>query len=194
MNRLVALIGITVVVGGVAVLSNAEEDPRESEIAKFESVQQNDDYRVSLLGVTKGIAFLDSQELISGGGHPPGDNAVPWMRVATVIEKLTDKDEPLGFKAETADGTELPGTISIETNGHIITTRARGVAEMDLDYQCLRAAVFPTEPSKGSSPKSKVYLFTLSGKFRESDTVTFRFSFGHEGERRELVFKGVPLP
>ena len=109
MNRLITLIAVAVAVGAAAEFSNAEEEARKSEIAAFESVQQTEDYRVTLLGVTKGIAFLDSQELIGDGGRSPGKNAVPWMRVVTVIEKLTDQDEPWGFSAETADGNELVG-------------------------------------------------------------------------------------
>lgn len=186
------LLGIAVAVGA-ASFSHAEE-VRKSEIATFESVQQNKNYRVTLLGVTKGIAFLDTEELVSDDGRAFGNNAVPWMRVATAIEKLTDKDEPWSFKAETADGTELPGKLSIETNGHIQPRRVRGLAEMDLQYPPLRAAIFPTEIPKGSSPKTKVYLFILSGEIPESDSVSFRFSFGEEGDRRELVFENVPMP
>ena len=176
MNRLVTLIGIAVVVGGAAVFSNAEEEARKSEIATFESVQQDKDYRVSLLGVTKGIAFVDSQELIGDGGRPPGKNAVPWMRVVAVIEKLTDKDETWGFSAETADGNELVGKVRIEWNGRVETT-------------------FPVGLPKGlSDKKSKVHVFTLSGKFQPSETVVLRFFFGDANDRRELVFNDVPLP
>ena len=195
MNRHVTLAIVTVVVGAAAVFSNAEEEPRNSEIASFESVQQDEDYRVTLLGVTKGIAFLESQELIGDGGRPPGKYAVPWMRVVTVIEKLTDKDEPWGFSAETADGKELVGKLRIESNGRVFTSRSRGSAEMDCDFPPLRVATFPAGLPKGlSAKKSKVHSFTLSGKFQQSNTVVLRFSFGDANNRRELVFKGVPLP
>ncbi|GAA4453134.1 hypothetical protein [Novipirellula rosea] len=194
MNKYATMIGVAVVIGAAAAFLNADEEMRKSEIDTFDSVQQNSDYRVSLLGVTKGVAFLDSQELVSDGGRTPGNKVVPWMRVATVIEKLTDKEEPWGFKAEGADGTDLLGKISIATNGPTHTTRSRGLAEMDLDFPPLHAAIFPTETPKGSSPKSKVYLFTLSGKIHKFETVTFRFWFGNDADRRELVFQGVPLP
>lgn len=195
MNRLVTLIGVTVVVGAAAVFSNAEEVAQKSEIATFESVQQNKDYRVSLLGVTKGIAFVNSQELISDGGRPPGKNAVPWMRVVTVVGRLTDKNEPVVFTAETADGKELVGKVRIESNGRVFGSRTRGIAEMDCIFPRLRAATFPVGMPKGLNPKtSKVHAFTLSGKFQPSETVVLRCSFGDAGDRRELVFKGVPLP
>tara|TARA_R110002073_G_C9260912_1_gene563399 strand:- start:130 stop:720 length:591 start_codon:yes stop_codon:yes gene_type:complete len=196
MNRLVTLIGIAVVVGGAAVFSNAEEEARKSEIATFESVQQDKDYRVSLLGVTKGIAFVDSQELIGDGGRPPGKNAVPWMRVVAVIEKLTDKDETWGFSAETADGNELVGKVRIEWNGRVVGSRINGgIAEFDCAYPGLRETTFPVGLPKGlSDKKSKVHVFTLSGKFQPSETVVLRFFFGDANDRRELVFNDVPLP
>ena len=195
MNRLVALIGVAVVVGAAAVISSAEEEAQKSEIGTFESVQQNRDYRVLLLGVTKGIAFVDSQELIDDGGRPPGKNAVPWMRVATVVERLTDKNEPMGFTAETADGKELVGKVEIESNGRVFTSRSRGNAEMDFEFPPLRAATFPVGMPKGLNARtSKVHVFTLSGKFQPSETVVLRFSFGDAKDRRELVFNDVPLP
>lgn len=195
MNQHVTLMSVAVVVGAVAVLSSAEEETRKSEIATFESVQQDKDYRVSLLGITKGIAFLDSQELINDGGRSPGKNAVPWMRVVTVIERLTDKDETWGFSAETADGKELVGKVRIEWNGRVIGSRISGLAEMDCDLPRLREATFPVGMPKGLNVKtSKVHAFTLSGKFPPSETVVLRFFFGDKNNRRELVFKGVPLP
>jgi hypothetical protein len=158
-------------------------------------VQQNKDYRVSLLGVTKGIAFVDSQELISDGGRLPGKNAVPWMRVIAVIEKLTEKDERWSFSAETADGQELVGKVRIESNGRVFGSRTRGIAEMDCDFPRLRAATFPVGLPEGlHAQTSKVHACTLSGKFRPSETVVLRFSFGDAKDRRELVFIDVPLP
>ena len=194
MKRSILYLGVAVFASLGSGVSRADEGQQRTEIRAFQSVQHNDDYRISLLGVTRGIAFLDSQELVREGGRAFGQNAVPWMRVATVIEKLTAKDEPWSFKAETADGTELPGKLRIETNGHIQPSRVRGLAEMDLQDPPLRAAIFPTETPKGSSPNTKVYLFTLSGEIPKSESVTFRFSFGEEGERRELLFQNVPLP
>lgn len=194
MNMHATLIGVAVAVGAAAASLNAGEDTQKSEIDTFAAVQQNSDYRVSLLGVTRGVAFLDTQELVVDGGRAPGNQAVPWMRVATVIERLTGRDEPWGFQAEAADGTDLVGKISIETNGHTHTTRSRSLAEMKLPYPPIHAAIFPTDTPKGTSPNAKVYLFTLSGKIRKSETVTFRFWFGDEADRRELVFQGVPLP
>ena len=193
MHRTINFLAGTTLVCIFAVLVKGDE-PRRTEIGTFESVRQNEDYRVTLLVVTKGVAFLDSQKLVGDGARPHGKNVVPWMRVTTVIEKLTNKNEAPGFKAETADGTEFVGKMNIETNGHVVGSRSRGLAEMDLHYPPLRNAIFPAETPKGSSPKTKVYLFTLSGKIPDSDTVSLRFSFGDEDDRRELVFKNVPMP
>lgn len=201
MNLHFPLINVAVVAGGaavvVAVLANAEEESLKSEIATFETVQQNKDYRVTLLGVTKGIAFLESQELINDGGRPPGKNAVPWMRFATVIENFTDEDEAWSFRAETADGKELVGEVrwQWQRNGRVFTSSTSGIAEMDYGYPPLRDATFPVGmPEVLNAKKSKVYAITLSGKFQHSGTAVIRFSFGDANNRRELVFKGVPLP
>jgi|TARA_R110001592_G_scaffold363201_1_gene681303 hypothetical protein len=195
MNRHLTLVIVAVVAAAASVFTHAEEETRKSEIDTFESVQQNRDYRVSLLGITKGIAFVESQELIDAGGRPPGNNAVPWMRVVTVIENLSDKDETWGFRAETAEGKPLVGKVRIESNGHVIGSRINGIAEMDCNFPRLRAATFPVGlPADLKKQQSKVYTFTLSGKFQPAETVVLRFSFGDSQNRRELVFHDVPLP
>jgi hypothetical protein len=195
MNQHFTLVIVAVVLSGAAVFLYAEEETRESDIATFESVQQDKDYRVSLLGVTKGIAFLDSQYLIDDGGRPPGTNAVPWVRVVTVIENLSDKDEPMSFTAETAEGNELVGKLKIERSGNVVTSRVSGVTEIDCDSPSLREAIFPAGMPEGLDvTKSKIYSFTMSGKFQPSDTMVLRLSFGDADNRRELVFTGVPLP
>lgn len=195
MNRHLTSVMVAVVIGAASVFTHAEDETRKSEIDTFKSVQQNRDYRVSLLGITKGIAFVDSQAPIDDGGRPPGNNAVPWMRVVAVIEKRTDKDETWGFNAETADGKELVGKVRIESNGRVIGSRATGIAEMDCDSPRLRAATFPVGlPQDLNEQQSKVYSFTLSGKFQPAETVVLRFTFGDSKNRRELVFDDVPLP
>ncbi len=56
-------------------------------------------------------------------------------------------------------------------------------------------ATFPVGmPEVLNAKKSKVYVCTLSGKFQPSETVVLRYSFGDANNRRELVFKDVPLP
>ena len=185
---------VGVVVFCFSAVSAHADVHRTSAISTFDSARQDNYYRVSLLGVTKGVAFVDSQELVDDGGRPHGINVVPWLRVAAVIEKLTDKREPWDFKAEAADGKAFVGKINIERSGHVFGSRGNGIAEMDLHFPPLRHAIFPLDAPKGSSPKTKVYLFTLSGNIQESDTVTFRFTFGNAGDRRELAFKNVPMP
>lgn len=195
MNRHLTFVIVAVVAGAASLFVNAEEETRKSEIATFESVQQNKVYRVSLLGITQGIAFVDSQALIDEGDRPPGNNAVPWMRVVAVIEKRTNKDETWGFSAETTDGKPLVGKVRIEANGRVIGSRSNGITEMDCDAPQLPAATFPVGlPQDLNEQQSKVYSFTLSGKFQPAETVVLRFTFGDLKNRRELVFDDVPLP
>ncbi|QDT28329.1 hypothetical protein Enr10x_36710 [Gimesia panareensis] len=195
MNRHLTFVIVAVVAGAASVFTHAEEETRKSEINTFKSAQQNRDYRVSLLGITKGIAFVDSQALIDDGGRAPGNNAVPWMRVVAVIEKLTDKDESWGFNAETVEGKALVGKVRIESNGRVVGSHSSGIAEMDCNSPRLRAATFPVGlPQDLNEQQSKVYSFTLSGKFQPAETVVLRFTFGDSKNRRELVFHDVPLP
>ena len=195
MNRHLTFVIAVVVAGAASVFSNAEEATRKSEIDTLESVLQNRDYRVSLLGITKGIAFVDSQAPIDDGGRPPGNNAVPWMRVVAVIEKRTDKDEMWGFNAETTDGKPLVGKVRIEANGRVIGSRSSGITEMDCDTPQLPATTFPVGLTQDlNEQQSKVYAFTLSGKFQPAETAVLRFTFGDAKHRRELVFDDVPLP
>ncbi|MFI4849787.1 MAG: hypothetical protein ACIAZJ_11860 [Gimesia chilikensis] len=195
MNRHITFVIVAVVAGAAFVFTHAEDETRKSEIATFESVQQNRDYRVSLLGITQGIAFVDSQAPIDDGGRAPGNNVVPWMRVVTVIETLTDKDETWGFSAETADGKPLVGKVRIEANGRVIGSRSNGIIEMDCNFPQLPAATFPVGlPLDLNEQQSKVYSFTLSGKFQPAETAVLRFTFGDAKHRRELVFDDVPLP
>lgn len=196
MNKLAILMSVAVIVTATAVFSSPVAKTRVSEITTFDSVQQNNDYRVSLLGITKGIAFVDSQEPIGDGSRAPGKNAVPWMRVVAVIEKLTGKDETSKFRAETADGQELVGKLQVESNGRVVGSRVNGgIAEFDCDHPALREAAFPVGlPEDLKDDKCQVYAFTLSGKFQASETAVLRFAFGDKDDRRELVFKDVPLP
>ena len=195
MIRYLTFVIVAVVAGAASVFSNAEKVTWKSEIDTFESMQQNRDYRVSLLGITKGIAFVDSQSPIDEGGRAPGNNAVPWMRVVAVIEKRTDKNETWGFSAETTDGKPLVGKVRIESNGRVIGSRSNGITEMDCDSPQLPDATFPVGlPLDLNEQQSKVYSFTLSGKFQPAETAVLRFSFGDANNRRELVFDDVPLP
>lgn len=195
MNRLVTLLSVTLL-SATAALTNAEEkEAKDAEITTFETVQQNKDYRITLLGVTKGIAFVDSQEPIDGGDRAPGKNAVPWIRVFTVIENLTDRNEPWRFQAETDDGRELVSKVRVQSNGHVVKSRANGLAEMDFNFPGLRKVTFPVDlPAGLDATKAKVYAFTLSGQFERTETFVLRFSFGDDKDRRELKFNEVPLP
>ena len=189
-----ALLGVVCTICVVSNTSPAGE-LQKSAIEKFQSVQQDGDRRISLLSITKGVAFLDSQKLIADGWRPHGENMVPWMQVAVAIEQLSDKSEPMGFDVETPDGKELVGKLKVEMDGHVITSRSRGITELDSDSPQIRRATFPSKPPASIQTRDpKVFLFTMSGKFQETETVTLRFWFGDKKDRRELVFKDVPTP
>src|SRR5690606_2453134 len=126
------------------------------------------DYRVTLLGITKGIAFLDSKERITGDGRSCGANAVPWARVAVMIERPEKKDGPWRFNAHAIDDLKTVQSVKVA-----------GITEMDLHYPPLAAAIFPTSiPEVDAPERAKVHLITLSGVSPESKSATMRFEFG----------------
>ena len=174
---------------------NVVEEPLKPEIAVFDSVQENNDYRIHLLGITKGIAFLNTQEMISDGERSPGENVIPWMRVTVVIEKLTNKNESFRFTAETSDGAELVGKTNIEVDGRVAKSRSQGTSEFDLDSPKLRGENFPTAiPAGLTANNAKVYVFTLSGKFASAEMMVLRFSFDNKENQRDILFQDVPIP
>ena len=54
----IKLAGLFVCMGAAVVFSDDLKEVWKSEIASYESVQKNKDYRISLLGVTKGLLLL----------------------------------------------------------------------------------------------------------------------------------------
>lgn len=142
------------------------------------------DYRVTLLGITKGIAFLDSKDRVSGDGRLRGENAVPWVRVAVMIERPEKKDVVWRFDCQTVDDQEVVQSVKLA-----------GVAEMDLNYPPLASAIFPTSiPEVDSPERTKVHLITLRGVSPESKLAIMRFEFGSEDQRQKLTFDNIPLP
>jgi len=112
-----------------------------------------------------------------------------------LIEKRGDKDEPLSFKAETADGQELVDKINVRIDGNVISSRSSGDKQIDLDFAHLTCSIFPTAPPKVEEPtKAKVFVFTLSGNLRRTRTATLRFQFGRAPRQQELTFDNLPMP
>jgi hypothetical protein len=142
------------------------------------------DYRVTLLGVTKGISFLDSEDRVTGDGRTFGKNAVPWVRVTVMIERPEKNDGLWRFDAQTVDDQKA-----------VQSVKPAGITEMDLNFPPLAAAIFPTAiPEVDSPERAKVHLITLSGVSPESKLTTMRFEFGSEAQRQELIFENIPIP
>lgn len=142
------------------------------------------DYRVTLLGITKGIAFLDSKDPITGDGRSYGKNAVPWVRVAVMIERPEKKDGKWRFDAQTVDDQAALQSVKLA-----------GITEIDLTVPRLDDALFPTSiPEVDSPERTKVHLITLSGVSPESKSANMRFEFGSGDQRQELTFENIPLP
>jgi len=185
-----ALLGIV----QVGLRSNLLDDGRaeaaapsvteNADIKPFITAKATRDYRVTLLGITKGIAFLDSKDRVTGDGRSRGTSAVPWTRVVVMIERPEKKDGTWRFDAQTLDDQKVLQSVKLA-----------GSTEMDLNYPPLAAAIFPTSiPEVDFPERAKVHLLTLSDVSPEAKLITLRFEFGSEGERQELVFENVPIP
>ena len=169
--------------------------PSERAVEEYATVKENPDFRVTLLGVTKGVSFLKSSEPAADDGRAPGSHPVRWLRVAALVEALSEKNPGVSLAAETPDGAELVDEIPVELNGQVVAMRAGGIAEMDLNFHQLGAAIFPVAlPNREADQDAKVFVYTLSGDVRASDTATLRFRCGPTDDQQEVVFEGVPLP
>lgn len=193
----------------VAVTATPDEPPKAPDtgdaaaansVSSYEAKQANPKLRVTLLGLTKGFAFLDSQEPVNEGGRLHGNNVVPWLRVAVLVERLGDKPvslEVIDFEIRTADGQELVKRLKVQRPGNplAIDSRSQGVAIRQLDFQHLESELFPTAPSQVEKPdQSRVLFLTVSGRTRETHHAELRLKLGNATDPEEFVFKEVPLP
>jgi hypothetical protein len=171
-------------------------------ISSYPARQTKADIRVSLLGITKGVAFLKSQAPAADGDREYGNNAVPWLRVSVLVEMLGDNPAPLGpysYELQTSEGEELVDKIrhriTVKGEPILISGRSRGVAESDVDHAQLSRQLFPTAVPEVENPKqSKVFQITVSGRFRKTPTTTLLLNFRKEGDEQKFVFNNIPLP
>lgn len=167
-----------------------------SAIRTYDATYESRKIRVTVLGITKGIAFLDSQDLIADGDRPHGSSAVPWLRINVMVERLTDDDFGLvGFEIQTADGQDLVRETDVQTGGYAISGRATGTAQMDMNYEQLTSVLFPVAPPEVSNPRrSTIFAFTVSGHIRKTEKGCLILRFGEGKQREEVLFKDIPIP
>lgn len=171
-------------------------------IANYDSQQTKGSFRVSLLGFTQGVSFLDSQEPAIDGGRGYGNNAVSWVRAAVLVESLGDDPPafgPVAVEFQTPDGSELVEQIKYEivVNGEtrVIDGHGSGVAFFDIDGDFSERALFPvTSPEVESPGHSMVLLATESGHIDTTPGATILLRFGEGDSRQEFLFENVPIP
>lgn len=165
-------------------------------VGTYDATQESRTSRVTLLGITKGVAFLASQDLVDDGGREHGNNTVPWLRINVLVERLADKTvEPISWELETADGQNLVEKTTIQSHGFSISSQASGTAQMDMPCQQLTSTLFPTAPPTVANPnRSSVFALTVSGHFRKTDKAVLILGIGEGIQREEVVFKDVPIP
>lgn len=180
-------------------------------VQTYPTERTNGDVRVSLLGITKGVVFLSSQEPAIDGGRGRGDNALEWLRVAVLIERLGDAADargPFGYEWRTPDGEILveriqhvhfrdgKPVIGVDGKPLVVSGHGSGLAQIDLIARReLAVALFPTAPPEVEQPEqASVFLITESGRIRDAPAATLTFYFDDEDARREFVFENVPMP
>lgn len=179
-----------------------QNGPEAASIPSYPADQTKADLRVWLLGITKGVAFLKSQEPAADGGREHGNYAVPWLRVSVLVEMLGDNPAPLGpysYELQTSQGEELVDRIqhqiTVKGKPILITGRSSGVAEWDVDHAPLSGQLFPTALPEVENPKqSKMFQITVSGRIRETPTTTLLLQFRKEGDEQRFVFNDIPMP
>jgi hypothetical protein len=191
------------------VRADEPRDPTTKQVATpvasiqtYRAQQTKGKLRVSILGITKGVAFLESQEPADDGGRRRGNNAITWVRAAVLVERLGDEPAPLGvvgIEFRTPDGENLVETIkreiSVKGKTFVITGRGTSVAQLDHHFWPRARDLFPTAlPNVEKPDQSMVFLVTKSGRNRATRTATFSFRFGKEGAQQEFVFENVPMP
>ena len=160
-------------------------------VPTFCSQQTRGRLRVSVLGITKGVAFLESQEPAIDGGRKRGNNAIARVRAAVVVERLGDEPAQLGgidICFRTPDGEEL-------VESHVVIGHGSRLAELDHYYWPRARDLFPTALTNVEKPsQSKVILAAESGRTRATRTATLLIRFGKHGAQEEFVFENVPMP
>lgn len=183
---------------GPAVEADAPElsDQPLSAVGTYNATHESRKIRVTVLGITKGVALLATQDLVLDGDRLHGSNIVPWLRINVLVERLTDDAiGPVGWELQTADRQNVVEETNIQTGGLSICSQASGTAQIDMDFQHLASILFPTAPPKVDDPnRSCVFAFTVSGDFRKTDKAILTLGFGEGEQREEVVFNDVPIP
>ncbi len=177
----------------------AESETRDATFepasSTYNPIHEDSERRVTILSVTKGLAFLKSQEPIAAqfaGERQPGENVLPWLRVNVLVERLdgqTGSIGPVQLEIESDDCEEFVATLEGRRR------RVSGSAVVALDHHKLDLMLFPFGPlTVKDADRSRVFSFSESGRFCDADKVTLRLSVGTEENRKEVLFENVPIP
>jgi hypothetical protein len=166
------------------------------EPAGLQLVQSSDNLRVSVLGVTKGVAFLKSPEPVVDGGRAEGSHPVEWMQVKVLVETLGEVDSMGVIKWElvTPEGRPFATPKPVEGAG---TVRANSTIESDPTGDLrLPAMLYPSRvPQLKDATRVKVFIFGVSGELHTGKTIRLELSFsGNKSEARGKFVFDLPMP
>jgi hypothetical protein len=187
-------------VPAMAILFSCGATPCQSqdagEPAGLQLVQSSDSLRVSVLGVTKGVAFLKSPEPVADGGRAEGSHPVEWMQVKVLVEMLGEVNSIGVYKSElvTPDGQPFATPKLVDGAG---TVMASSTIESDLTGDLrLPTMLYPSRvPQLKDATRGKVFVFGVSGELHTGKAIRLELSFsGKKGEASgEFVFD-LPVP
>jgi hypothetical protein len=171
-------------------------------IQSYPAQQTKGKLRISLLGVTKGVAFLDSQEPVIDGDRNHGENAITWLQAAVLVERLGDEPQALAsvgfeFRGPGGEGLveEIKYKLSVDTKPVVVDGHGSGVAFVDLKSRHLSHDFFPVAPPHVEKPdQAIVALATQSGRIRATRTATLLVRIGKDDARQEFLFENLPMP
>ncbi|MEX2113170.1 MAG: hypothetical protein WD845_08295 [Pirellulales bacterium] len=157
--------------------------------------QSSEHLRATVLGVTKGVAFLEGPEPVGDGGRLEGSHPVEWLQVKVLVEMLDVADSIGAIKWELLTPEGQPFAMSKPVSG-TGTGRASSIVESDLTDPRLSALLQPSRvPPLEDATRGKVLLLGVSGKLHTGKTMQLKLSFSaQQGEPWEEFLFELPVP
>lgn len=157
------------------------------EVSRAQLIQTNKNRRITVLGVTRGVAFLKTTDPVVDGDREVGVNPVEWMQIKLFVEMLVDVKSIGNYRWELL----TPEGKSLATNAHGGST-----IECDLNAPRLPALLYPVRaPQPNVESGGKVLIFGESGDLYTGRTVHLKMSFWAKGSSKREEFRFiVPMP
>jgi len=161
----------------------------------LQSRQSTEHGRVTVLGITRGTAFLASPAPVGDATREMGSHPVEWIRVVVFAEKLSATKGTDDYQMQLLTPEEKPFVEPVERVDKKLAERASSIMQSELSDPRLPAILYPVElPKSNSEFGSHVFVLTISGQFPESKTGMLVMSFTTDNGKRETFEFDVTVP